>query len=96
MRPTLPLIMLAALLQGCTLTAPAPMPMPVPMPPMGSCGAAGLQGLVGTPVALLPATGPWGALRVIRPGQMVTMDYSDSRLNATVDGRDIILSLTCG
>lgn len=94
MRPTLPVIVLAALLQGCTLTPPAP--VPVPMPPVGSCGAAGLQGLVGSPVALLPADGPWGTLRVIRPGQMVTMDYSESRLNATVDGRDIILTLACG
>lgn len=90
MRPILPLIVLAALLQGCTLAPP------VPMPPVGSCGAAGLQGLVGSPVALLPANGPWGALRVIRPGQAVTMDYSESRLNVTVDAGDIIQTIACG
>ncbi len=90
MRPILPLIVLTTLLQACTLTPPAP------MLPIGSCGAAGLQGLIGSPVALLPADGPWGALRVIRPGQMVTMDYSESRLNVTVDAADIILTLACG
>lgn len=90
MRPILTLIVLAALLQGCTLTPT------LPMPPTGSCGADGLQTLVGSPVALLPASGPWGALRVIRPGQAVTMDYSENRLNVTVDEADIILTIACG
>ena len=92
MRPTLTLILLAALLQGCTLTPP----LPAPAPGMANCGAAGLQGLVGQPVALLPAAGPWSALRVIRPGQMVTMDFSESRLNVTVDAGDIIQTIACG
>ena len=80
--------MLASLLQACTPLAP--------VPEGGICGAAGLQGLVGSPVAQLPADGPWGVLRVIGPGQLVTMDYSESRLNVMVDEGDIILTIACG
>ena len=36
----------------------------------------GLDGLVGLPVRLLPAVRAWSTLRIIRPGEMVTMDYS--------------------
>jgi Peptidase inhibitor I78 family len=32
----------------------------------------------------------------VRPGMMVTMDYSAARLNVGVDTGDVILTLTCG
>jgi hypothetical protein len=62
----------------------------------GTCGAETLGAYLGHPVGDLPATGPWGTLRVIRPGMMVTMDYSATRLNARVDPQDKILDLSCG
>ena len=68
----------------------------VPPPLQGDCGAARLAGYVGGPVTDLPAYGPWGVLRVIRPGMMVTMDYSATRLNAQVDRAGRILALSCG
>lgn len=60
------------------------------------CGAGTLSSLVGQPVSALPGIGPWGALRIIRPGMAVTQDYSASRLNVRVDGTDTIESLSCG
>ena len=71
-------------------------PVVVQLPPADSCGAAGLSGYTGGPVTNLPATGSWGTLRVIRPGMMVTMDYSGARLNARVDAAGRIVTLTCG
>ena len=65
-------------------------------PPARDCGAAALQGLTGQALSALPATGPWGALRVIRPGDAVTEDFSESRLNVSLDGADRIIALTCG
>lgn len=35
-------------------------------------------------------------LRVIRPGDAVTMDYSEHRINLNLDARDIVASVTCG
>jgi hypothetical protein len=92
MRPFLPLILAAGLLQACTLE----MPQPVPATDLSSCHAVGLEGLIGAPVRLVPVNGAWSALRIIRPGEMITMDYSATRLNVRVDAQDIILSLYCG
>lgn len=81
-RLILPLLLLSACL-------PAPSLPPEP----ADCGAAALRSLVGQPVTALAGR---QNLRVIRPGQAVTMDYSASRLNAEVDGQDRITRLRCG
>lgn len=94
--PTMTLILSAAALQACTLTLPQPIRDPIPQPDLSSCGATGLDGLVGSPVTLLPTSGAWTTLRVIKPGQMVTMDFSPTRLNVRVDDAGTILALTCG
>lgn len=67
-----------------------------PAPNLATCGGNTLTGFIGQPATTLPATGPWGVMRVIQPGMGVTMDYSASRLNVTVDGKGKILTLTCG
>ncbi len=94
MRTAMILFLSAAALQACTLTAPQP--TPIPPPDLSSCGAIGLDGLIGSSITLLPKSGAWAALRVIEPGQMVTMDFSPTRLNVMVDDAGTILSLTCG
>ncbi len=96
MRALVPTLLVAALFQACTVVMPQPVPPPGPSPDLSSCHAVGLQGLIGAPVSLLPKYGSWSALRIIRPGQAVTMDYSATRLNVRVDGADTILSLSCG
>lgn len=65
------------------------------------CGAERLGSLVGrTRTAELEAEalGLSGAarLRWIRPGDVVTMDYSATRLNAYLDGNGRIERFTCG
>lgn len=35
-------------------------------------------------------------LRIIKPGQPVTMDYSDARVNFILDGKGTIKEVTCG
>ena len=52
--------------------------------------------MIGLPVGALPPKGAWSAMRVIRLGDMVTMDYSTSRLNVTVDDGGRIVQLARG
>lgn len=73
-------------LAGCEMAPPSP---------LMSCGAAGLEGLVGQPLAVLP-DGNWGTLRLIHPGDAVTEDFSASRLNVYLDGGGIVRNLACG
>ena len=66
------------------------------LPPEDACGAPGLQNLVGQPLAAFEAVGHDGTVRVIRPGQAVTMDYGPNRLNVVLDDRDRIIRINCG
>lgn len=82
-------ILATAALAGCVEPQPD-------MPPM-SCGAEGLQGLVGQRAEVLDSmTFEASAVRVIRPGQGVTMDYSPSRLNIEIDRSNRIARIHCG
>lgn len=91
-----PLILLPALFLTLAACVPEPGPQPGPVASLSTCGGDALQTLVGEPVSVLPTHGAYSALRVIRPGMMVTMDYSATRLNARVDTAGRILSLSCG
>ena len=82
-------------LQACEMQTPQPVEPPPPASDLSTCHAVGLEGLIGAPVTLLPE-GSWSTLRVIKPGMMVTMDYSATRLNVRVDGRGTLLALDCG
>ena len=89
--------------------APAPEATPAPAettPPAGDataqCDAAAAQSFVGkeasetTVAEAQAAAGAKGAVRVIKPGQPVTMDYRFDRLNVEVDERNAIVRITCG
>lgn len=88
-------LLLAALpvLPACMPTAPA---MPPAMPP-ATCDEAALSAeLTGRDAALIdPAAFP-GPVRIIRPGDMVTMDYNPNRINVRLDAQDRVASVTCG
>lgn len=65
------------------------------------CEAAPVQGFVGQVAtqdvgARIMAQGHSASLRWIRPGMMVTMEYSESRVNVRFDNANVILSITCG
>lgn len=79
-------------LAACQPVAPAPVKEGV----VGSCGAEGLQTLVGQDKSVLAAmTFPAGT-RIIEPGTPVTMDYSESRLNIHIGKTGLIEKVRCG
>lgn len=75
---------------------PACMPMAPAMPP-ATCDEAALSAeSLGRDAALIdPAAFP-GPVRIIRPGDMVTMDYNPNRINFQLDAQDRVASVTCG
>lgn len=88
-------ITLAALatlsLGGCTV--------PINLSP--SCSAETAQGWVGQKYSdrlsrTLQRKTNARAVRVVRPGMAVTMDYRTDRLNITLDDKDIVTGLRCG
>jgi len=93
---------LASLIAGCVAVFPVPLPKgqvkPAPSAPVGAdaCGAAGLQGLVGQPEAVLKPMRFAQPVRVVHPGQPVTMDHAATRLNIDIDAKGRISALYCG
>lgn len=77
-------------------SGPVPGPAPEPAPAADACGASSLQQLVGQPASSLDTMRFAQRMRVIRPGQMVTMDYSEARLNIAVDEAERITRVYCG
>ena len=93
------MIRFTALLLPVGLIACAPMPDPMPGPIR--CNAGIVQGAVGRdarPRVIQNVKRRAGArdVRVIRPGQAVTMDFRSDRLNVEVDHRNMIRRLHCG
>lgn len=65
------------------------------------CDAAAGQGFVGQPYSETlqseaRAATKSDAVRVIRPGQAVTMDYRIDRLNIELDADDKVAAIRCG
>lgn len=90
------ILLLAPLaLAACVETAPMP-PTPVDPMPVNACGALDLQFLVGERASVLETMRFSQQVRVIRPGQAVTMDYSPARLNIEVNGAERISRVSCG
>lgn len=70
--------------------------MPATPPPTeDSCGAAGLQDLVGQPLARQAFDGIGAAQRIMPDGSAMTMDYRADRLNVTYDDRNRITRIWC-
>lgn len=60
------------------------------------CGAASLQYLVGEDVSQVFAMTFTQPVRIIRPGDVVTMDFSAQRLNFRLDENETVVSVDCG
>jgi hypothetical protein len=87
--------LVALALAGCATTAPAPPPL------AGQCNADALGDLIGRPADSVlgdDAMRRSGALRLrwIRPGDMVTMDYSAQRLNVHLNAQGRVDHFACG
>lgn len=89
---------------GNDVIAPAPTPTPAPAPADAAtqCNADAAQSYIGqdaseaTVAQAKAAAGATGALRVIKPGQPVTMDFRADRLNVEVDDGNAIVRISCG
>lgn len=88
-------LLAAVLLAACVAAEP---PVPTPLPPSGpdTCGASGMQDLVGRNRSVLAAMTLPAGTRVIEPGMPVTEDYSAQRLNLDLDARGRIVRVWCG
>lgn len=91
------LLVALTLLGGCTVdgTLQPGLQMP-PATEASNCGAADLQSLIGQPETVLARMRFGTVVRVIHPGEMVTEDYSPSRLNIQIDASGRIAALSCG
>ncbi len=93
----------AGLSSACaSMAMPPPQASVTPAPPAtAGCDPQAARSAIGkaaSPAALEQARRDTGArsARVIRPGQMVTLEYQEGRLNVHVNERNAITSLTCG
>ena len=78
---------LVACEQGATVTYD-------PSGALGVCPAPAFQGFVGQPYTNTRIE--WPDLRIIRPGDMVTEDYLENRLNVDLDENEVITRIWCG
>ena len=96
---SLPLAALAVALAGCASTPPPAAGGPTA--PSGVCNAEGARWAIGSAVnddvvnRILRDTGSRDA-RVLRPGQMATMDFREDRVNVDVNDRGAITGIRCG
>jgi hypothetical protein len=94
-------VLASSLLAACAQPVPpAPAPQQPPARP-GACRADEARFAIGqsiSPALAEQARQRAGALRVraIRPGQMVTMEFDDSRLNLDVDAGGKVTNVRCG
>ena len=79
------------LLAGCAATQ-------APLPPQveDTCGASQFAGLIGQNVTALERTLLLGPVRVIRPGDAVTMDFRTDRVNFRIANDETIQRIDCG
>ncbi|CAP43272.1 I78 family peptidase inhibitor [Bordetella petrii] len=69
--------------------------------PSAACDAQPVQDLIGKKYSESVASdartrSQSSQLRVMRPGQVMTMEYNPARLNIILDGGDVITALRCG
>ena len=97
----LPLALCGLAAVGCASTSASP-PMSDPTPPTAAqCRPEPAQSLVGQPataqnVELARQRAGAQTARVLKPGQMVTMEFIEGRLNIYVDAANSITRIACG
>lgn len=89
------ILVVALALAGCT------QPPESTPPPTRECDAAPAQRLVGrqrseATVREAQRLSHANAVRVLRPGQIITMEYRADRVNIRIDTQEKILAITCG
>ena len=90
--------LLALPLAAC---AGKPMRTGGPLPPTLACDAAPARGAIGQTVTAdvlerVRVDSHAQVVRVLRPGQVVTMEYSAGRVDVRVDADNVVLGVSCG
>lgn len=80
-----------ATLAGCSVAEP-----PVPPQANDTCGAGAFTALIGQDATVLETVLLLGPVRVIRPGDAVTMDYLRQRVNFVIAENETIQRVDCG
>lgn len=96
-----PLVVLMLSVGACATMGPPPEPAPVAAGGAGMCNAEAVRWVIGrapTPDVVERARVESGSatVRVIRPGEVVTMDYRGDRLNLDVNANGAITGARCG
>ncbi|MCG4451716.1 hypothetical protein LJY18_00155 [Pseudomonas sp. MMS21-TM103] len=91
---------LLVVLAGCSSVDSAKTPGQ-PASPSGTCNAEAVQGMLGktaTAEQVKQARQQAGAhsVRVLAPGDAVTLDYNSRRLNIDIDEAEVIERISCG
>ncbi len=63
--------------------------------PVPSCGALAYSSFIGGPVSRLQEQDLPRSVRILRPDQAITLDYSPDRLTVDVDQGGRVSSITC-
>jgi len=90
------------LLALAACASPAPLPSEDPgSTGRAACDAGTAQWAVGKPatadtIERVRVDSRSRVVRVLHPGQMVTMEFSAERVDIRVDGNNVILAVTCG
>ena len=79
---------------GCT--AAPPLTIPLPSADQDTCDARQFSSVIGQNVTVLEQVLIMRQIRIIRSGQMVTLDFVPERLNVNLGVAERIQSLTCG
>jgi Peptidase inhibitor I78 family len=77
-------------------TEPAPAPPVTPDPAADTCNMAQYASLVGKPSTDAGVPPASATVRIIKPGDQVTMDFSATRLNIEVGADGTITAVRCG
>lgn len=79
------------IIAGCSTAGPS-------LPPLieDTCNAADYAHLIGQPATALERVLLLGKVRVIRPGQPVTLDFWPDRINFTINEGETIIAISCG
>ncbi|WP_132979502.1 I78 family peptidase inhibitor [Pigmentiphaga sp. D-2] len=86
---------------GCAAPVPVADTQPAAQAPQGQCQADAAQTLVGQQLSSVlveearKASGA-GSARVLRPGQAITMEFNQFRVNVEVNRREVVTAIRCG
>lgn len=85
-------LIILVILAGCAATSPPQLPAQTD----DTCEAANYADLLGQDATALETTLLLGKVRVIRPGDLVTMDFLSDRINFMIAADNRIAAINCG